>query len=217
VVATDGKGGNYGPVALYVGGSGEVRFKSLAIKDLNKRITPTEKVSTRFRAQHVEDFDYGWSMAAGDFNHDGVLDVTMGNRYYLGPKFEESREFLPRSALQPGEGVRAGDGQLRRRLHRRWLDDILAVESRPPVLYVNPRAKAAAGRVMRSHPLSPRRRSRSRTSMATAFRPNFFGRQRRPVDHAGQSQPHRAVEGLRRLATWPGGGEHPRHRRRRRE
>jgi hypothetical protein len=141
VVATDGKGGAYGPVALHVGGTGEVRFKNLAIKDLNKRITPTERVSARFRAQHIEDFDYGWSMAAGDFNHDGVLDVTMGNRYYLGPKFEESREFYLGQPYNPAkEYVPAmvnfaadytGDG---------W-DDILVVESRPPVLYVNPRGE----------------------------------------------------------------------------
>lgn len=79
-VATDGKGGSYGPVALYVGGTGEVRFRNLAIKDLNRRITPAQNVSARFRAQHIEDFYYGWSMAAGDFNHDGVLDVTVGDR-----------------------------------------------------------------------------------------------------------------------------------------
>jgi hypothetical protein len=140
-VATDGKGGNYGPVALYVGGTGEVRFKNLAIKDLNMRLTPTENTSTRFRAQHIEDYDYGWSMAAGDFNHDGILDVTMGNRYYLGPKFEESHEFYLGQPYNPAKEYTpamvnfaadyTGDG---------W-DDILVVESRPPVLYVNPRGE----------------------------------------------------------------------------
>ena len=40
--------------------------------------------ASRFRAQRFEDFYLGWSAAAGDFNHDGVLDVTIGNRYYLG-------------------------------------------------------------------------------------------------------------------------------------
>jgi hypothetical protein len=138
VVATEGKGGGYGPVALYVGGSGSVRFRNLAIKDLNRRITPTEKSSGRFRAQHIEDFYYGWSMAAGDFNHDGVLDVTAGNRYYLGPGFEESHELYVGQPYNPAKEYSpamvnfaadyTGDG---------W-DDILVVESRPPVLYVNP-------------------------------------------------------------------------------
>ncbi|MCC7009642.1 MAG: VCBS repeat-containing protein [Acidobacteria bacterium] len=142
VVATDGKGGGYGPVALYVGGTGEVRFRHLALKDLNRRITPAPNVSARFRAQHIEDFYYGWSMAAGDFNHDGVLDVTTGNRYYLGPKFEESRELYLGQPYNPAKEYGpamvnyaadyTGDG---------W-DDILVVESRPPVLYVNPRGES---------------------------------------------------------------------------
>jgi hypothetical protein len=141
-VATEGKGGSYGPVALYAGGTGEVRFRNLAIKDLNKRITPTEKTSARFRAQHIEDFYYGWSMAAGDFNHDGVLDVTVGNRYYLGPKFEESHELYLGQPYNPAKeyapamvnfaGDYTGDG---------W-DDILVAESRPLVLYVNPHGES---------------------------------------------------------------------------
>jgi len=36
-VAIDGTTGNFGPIALYAGGSGEVRFKELAIKDLAGR------------------------------------------------------------------------------------------------------------------------------------------------------------------------------------
>ena len=43
-------------VALYVGGTGEARFKDLAIKDLARRITPAEQTAPRFRAQHFEDF-----------------------------------------------------------------------------------------------------------------------------------------------------------------
>ena len=140
-VAVDGKGGNYGPLALYVGGSGEVRFKDIGIKDLNVRVTPTEKVSTRFRALHIEDYYYGWSMAAGDFNHDGVMDVTIANRYYLGPNFTESRELYLGQPFNPAKEYPpamvnfaadyTGDG---------W-DDILAVNSRPVVLYVNPRGE----------------------------------------------------------------------------
>lgn len=138
----DPETGTFGPIALYVGGTGEVRFKDLALKDLQRRVTPAEKTSPRFRAQHFEDFYYGWSAAAGDFNHDGVLDVTMGNRYYLGPTFTDSREFYLGQAFNPAKeygpamvnyaGDFTGDG---------W-DDILVAESRAPALYVNPRGES---------------------------------------------------------------------------
>ena len=141
-LAIDPETGNFGPVALYVGGAGEVRFKNLALRDLQRRVTPAEKTSPRFRAQRFEDFYYGWSAAAGDFNHDGVLDVTMGNRYYLGPAFTDSRELYLGQAFNPAKeygpamvnfaGDYTGDG---------W-DDILVAESRAPALYVNPRGES---------------------------------------------------------------------------
>jgi hypothetical protein len=141
-IAIDGTTGTFGPVALHVAGSGEVRFKDLAIKDLARRITPAEQSGSRFRAQHFEDFYYGWSAAAGDFNHDGVLDVTIGNRYYIGPSFTESREVYAGQPYNPAKEYSpamvnfafdyTGDG---------W-DDILVVESRTPVLYVNPKGES---------------------------------------------------------------------------
>ena len=141
-VAIDGTTGTFGPIALHVAGSGEVRFKDIAIKDLARRITPPEQVGSRFRAQHFEDFYYGWSAAAGDFTHDGVLDVTIGNRYYIGPSFTESREVYAGQPYNPAKEYSpamvnfafdyTGDG---------W-DDILVVESRTPVLYVNPKGES---------------------------------------------------------------------------
>jgi 3-keto-disaccharide hydrolase/FG-GAP-like repeat/FG-GAP repeat len=140
--AIDADTGTFGPIALYVGGAGEVRFKNLALKDLQRRVTPAEKSSPRFRVQHFEDFYYGWSVAAGDFNHDGVLDITIGNRYYLGPAFTDSRELYLGQAFNPAKeygpamvnyaGDYTGDG---------W-DDILVAESRAPALYVNPRGES---------------------------------------------------------------------------
>jgi hypothetical protein len=140
--AADEELGKFGPVALYVGGTGEVRFKDIAVKDLARRMTPPETVSPRFRMQRIEDFYTGWSAAAGDFNHDGVMDVTSGHRYYLGPDFKESREiylaqpFNPALTYSPAMVNFAfdytGDG---------W-DDVLVAESRAPALYVNPRGES---------------------------------------------------------------------------
>lgn len=131
--------GSFGPIALYVGGAGEVRYKDLAVKDLARKITPAETVSSRFRMQRIDDFYTAWSAAAGDFNHDGVLDVTAGNKYYLGPDFKESREIYLAQAFNPATQYTpamvnfafdyTGDG---------W-DDVLVAESRAPALYVNPK------------------------------------------------------------------------------
>lgn len=38
----------YGPMALYVGGAGEVRFKQMEIKDLGRHVLPAEQVSSGF-------------------------------------------------------------------------------------------------------------------------------------------------------------------------
>ena len=43
--------GRYGPIALYAGGPGEVRFKDVAYKDLGAKVLPQEQVSSHFRMQ----------------------------------------------------------------------------------------------------------------------------------------------------------------------
>jgi Domain of Unknown Function (DUF1080)/FG-GAP-like repeat/FG-GAP repeat len=141
-VAIDGATGTYGPVALHVAGTGEARFKDVSIKDLSRRTTPAEQVGPRFRAQHFEDFYYGWSAAAGDFNHDGVLDVTMGNRYYLGPAFTESREVYGAQAFNPAKEYTPAMVNFAFDYTADGWDDILVVESRTPVLYVNPKGES---------------------------------------------------------------------------
>jgi hypothetical protein len=141
-VAIDGKTGTFGPIALHVAGTGEVRFKDLAIKDLNRRVTPAEQVGSRFRAQKVEDFYYGWSAAAGDFNHDGVLDVTVANRYYLAPAFTESREVYAAQAFNPAKDYSPAMVNFAFDYTADGWDDILVVESRTPVLYVNPKGES---------------------------------------------------------------------------
>ena len=43
----------FGPIALYAGGSGEVRFKDVSYKDLNSKTEPKETVSRNFEMQRL--------------------------------------------------------------------------------------------------------------------------------------------------------------------
>ena len=90
--------GSYGPVALWVGGAGEVRFKDVAYKDLGIRSLPPEKVSPHFTMQRINGMYYSWSAAAGDFNRDGILDLVAGPYIYYGPDFTKSRAHAGASA-----------------------------------------------------------------------------------------------------------------------
>jgi len=132
----------YGPVALYVGGTGEVRFKQVELKDLGRRVIPAEQVSSRFRMQRISDYYHGWSAAAADVNHDGILDVVAGPFYYLGPDYQVSHEiYVSKTSDVSTQYTPAmvnfafdytGDG---------W-PDVLISNGRPMSLYVNPKGES---------------------------------------------------------------------------
>ncbi len=131
----------FGPIALYASGKGEVRFKDVAVKDLNRKFEPKEHVSENFRMQRLSDFYFGWCATVADFNRDGVKDVAAGPFYFLGPDYTERREFTAARTYNPGTQFAqsmvnfahdfTGDG---------W-PDILIVDQRPIWLYVNPKGE----------------------------------------------------------------------------
>ena len=91
----------YGPIAIYVGGSGEAQFKDVAYKNLNTRYRAPDTTSPNFRKQTLNDFYYSWGAAAADFNHDGVLDVVSGPYIYYGPDYTKSSEIYLAQTLNP--------------------------------------------------------------------------------------------------------------------
>ncbi len=150
--ATDDRSAGFGSIALFVGEGSDVRFKDVSFKDLNRRVIPPETVSSRFRLQQLDEFYYAWGAAAADFNRDGVLDVVAGPYYYLGPDYTTRREIYVGVAFNPSTQFTSsmidyawdftGDG---------W-PDLLAGESRPMALYVNPQGQP---RRWTKHPVLP--------------------------------------------------------------
>ena len=136
--------GRFGPIALYVGGSGDVRFKNVETSDLGLKTLPLEKTSSNYRLQRINDMFYSWGADVGDFNHDGVNDIVAGPYYYLGPDFTKSREIYAAQTINPstqypGECMQAfaadftGDG---------WADAACMGGIGSPLhLFVNPRGE----------------------------------------------------------------------------
>lgn len=140
--ATSDRMMSYGPVALHVGGSGEVRFKDVAFKDLHHKAEPAEKVSSRFRMQRLNDFFYSWGATAGDVTHDGVPDVIAGPFYFVGPDYTERREFTAARSYNPSNNFPDGHVFFVHDFTGDGWNDILVTHSRPIYLYVNPRGEA---------------------------------------------------------------------------
>ncbi len=141
---TDDDMAGFGPIALYVGGSGEVRFKDVSYKDLVPLSEPKEMLSSRFRMQRISDFYYAWAADVADINRDGVLDIVAPPFYYLGPDFTERREFLPAHTFDVSWQFTdhmiafardfTGDG---------WVDIVTTYTNGTPLyLYVNPKGES---------------------------------------------------------------------------
>jgi hypothetical protein len=138
----DDEFGRFGPIALYAGGTGEVRFKDVGYKDLQPRVAQPEEVSRRFRMQRLNEFYYSWAPAVADINKDDVPDIVAGPYYYIGPDYNVAREIYMAKTVDAGtqyfNGVQfthdfTGDG---------WPDVINSLFTQPTVLYVNPKGES---------------------------------------------------------------------------
>ncbi|HEX3798009.1 MAG TPA: family 16 glycoside hydrolase [Verrucomicrobiae bacterium] len=138
--AMDDSPSHYGPLALYVAG-GEVRFKDFKCKDLSLRETPLETTSPRFRVQRISDMYYSWGVGAGDFNHDGVMDIVAGPYIYYGPQFTSYREIFPAVAFNPSKEFTDVNCEYTFDFNHDGWTDIL---TGPPnaILYMNPKGES---------------------------------------------------------------------------
>lgn len=138
--------GSFGPIALHVAGAGEVRFKDVAVRNLAVKTFAPEEIGSRYRMQRLNDFYYGWSAAAADFNQDKVLDIVSGPYYYLGPDYKTAREIYPAQAYNQSNQYSSdswvvhahdftGDG---------WADVLTTSHSSKvgAILYVNPKGES---------------------------------------------------------------------------
>jgi hypothetical protein len=139
--ATDDAGAGFGAIGLHIGGNGTVTFTDVAHKDLNRRVSPAETSSTRFRVQRLDEYYYAWGAAAADFNRDGVLDIVAGPYYYLGPTFETRREIYIAPAFNPSTQFTSSMIDFAWDFTRDGWPDVIAGEGRPMSLYVNPKGE----------------------------------------------------------------------------
>jgi hypothetical protein len=131
----------YGPIALYVGGAGEVRFKEIMFKDISVRNTPKEKSSPRFTVQQISDMYYSWGADAADFNKDGFMDVVAGPYIYFGPDYTKHKEMFPAIAVGPSKEFTRTNVQFTYDFNGDGWPDVLTSPS-GATLYINPKGES---------------------------------------------------------------------------
>ena len=139
--AADDEVGKFGPIAIYVGGTGEVHFRDVSYRDLSLKRVVKEELSANYQMLRLTPFYYSFASGAADFDRDGNMDIVSGPFIFLGPDFTKVREFYMALTTNPSTnfssnwlefaGDFTGDG---------WPDVLLASTSGTR-LYVNPKGE----------------------------------------------------------------------------
>jgi hypothetical protein len=132
----------YGAVALFAGGTGEVRFKDFAWKDVMNVTEPVEVVSSRFNIRRLSTVYYGWGAMTADVNKDNSLDVISGPFIWMGPNFTERRRYREGNIYNPEFQFAPDMVNLSSDFTGDGYPDVLSAVSRRMELYINPRGES---------------------------------------------------------------------------
>jgi hypothetical protein len=141
--AADEALGAAGPVGLYVGGTGEVRFRDVSYKDLSLKEAVAEKLSPNFRMTQLTPFYYSFASACADFDRDGNMDVVSGPFIFMGPDFTKKREFYLALATRPGVDFSSNWLEFAGDFTNDGWPDVLLASTSNTILYVNPKGRVA--------------------------------------------------------------------------
>jgi len=132
----------YGAVALFAGGTGEVRFKDFAWKDILNVSEPAEILSSQFTIRRLSTIYYGWGATTSDVNKDGNLDVISGPFVWMGPGFTERRRYREGNIYNPENSFAPDMVNLSADFTGDGYPDVLSTVSRRMELYVNPKGES---------------------------------------------------------------------------
>ena len=139
--AADDEVGKFGPIAIYVGGSGEVRFRDVSYRDLSLKHIVKEELSSNYRMLRLTPFYYSFASAAADFDRDGNMDIVSGPFIFLGPDFTKAREFYMALSTNPSTNFSSNWLEFAGDFTGDGYPDVLLASTSGTRLYVNPKGE----------------------------------------------------------------------------